>query len=155
MTNLRRSLAARLGQKIDPAEDPGLVDYSSPETQKALEDMFTERFGADALKAVKADMKAEEAKAKKEEAAKGKAVQESAAADPGRLAKLLFNRLAETEPVGEPELTKLADARAQAVVAELSGPGEMAAERLGIKPSVALDKKDPISAALALEVMRP
>jgi len=155
-TSLRRALAARLGQKIDPAEDPGPVDYSSPETQKALEAMFTERFGADALKAVKADMQAADEKVKKEAAKQAKgATPAGETEDPGRLAKLLFNRLAETEPVGEAELTKLADARARAIVAELSGPGGIAAERLGIKPSTTLEKKDPISAALALEVMRP
>jgi len=155
-TSLRRALAARLGQKIDPAEDPGPVDYSSPETQKALEAMFTERFGADALKAVKADMQAADEKVKKEAAKQAKgATPAGETEDPGRLAKLLFNRLAETEPVGEAELTKLADARARAIVAELSGPGGIAVERLGIKPSTALEKKDPISAALALEVMQP
>jgi hypothetical protein len=63
--------------------------------------------------------------------------------------------LADAEPIGEPELTGLADARAQAVIAELSGPHGIATERLAAKPSAALGKKDPISAALVLEVMRP
>jgi hypothetical protein len=100
-------------------------------------------------------MKAAEEKSKKEAAAKAKTAQEGADDDPGRLAKLLFTRLADAESIGEPELTKLADDRAQAVIAELSGPGGIAAERLGMKSSTALEKKDPISAALALEVMRP
>ena len=66
---VRRTLAARLGQKPDPAEDPGPVDFSSPETGKALEAMFSERFGADALKTLKAEQKAAFEKAKKDAAA--------------------------------------------------------------------------------------
>ena len=66
---VRRALAARLGQKLDPAEDPGPVDFSSPETGKALEAMFSERFGADDLKALKAEQKAAFEKAKKDAAA--------------------------------------------------------------------------------------
>ena len=125
MASLRRTLAARQGQKLDPGEDPGPVDYSSPETGKALEAIFTERFGSDALKAIKTDLKATEDKTKKEAAAEGKtAAPESEVRDPGQLAKILFARLAEAEPMGEPELAKLADARAQAIVSELSEAGK-------------------------------
>ncbi|PKN29677.1 MAG: hypothetical protein CVU64_07105, partial [Deltaproteobacteria bacterium HGW-Deltaproteobacteria-21] len=74
---LRRALATRLGQKpeSDVGSDP--VDYGSPETGKALEVMFSDRFGADALKTLKAELKAIE-KVRKEEAVKNKAVAEEA-----------------------------------------------------------------------------
>ena len=51
-------------------------------------------------------------------------------------------------------LTKLADARAQAIVAELSGAGQIPAERIEVKPSAADDKKDPVTASLSLEAGR-
>jgi hypothetical protein len=150
--NVRRALAVRLGQKPVPGEEPGPVDFDSPETTKALEAMFAERFGADALKALKGELKAADEKAKKEAAAKGKAAPEGAAAeDPGQAAKTLFDRLAAAESVDDGALVQLADARAQAVIAELGGPGQLAAERMEAKPSAALDPKDSISVALSLE----
>jgi hypothetical protein len=152
---VRRALAIRLGQKPDPGEDPGPADVSSPETGKALEAMFAERFGADALKALKAEVKAADEKAKKEAVAKGKASDaESAADDPGRTGKILFDRLAAAEPIDDGALSRLAEARAQAVIAELSGPGQIAAARLETKPPAALDPKDAASAALNLEAGR-
>jgi len=152
---VRQALAARLGQKPAPGEEPGPVDFGSPETTKALEVLFAERLGAEALKALKAELRAADEKAKKAAAAKGKTVSvESAAEDPGQTAKVLFDRLAAAEPVDDGALVRLADARAQAVVAELSGPGLIAAERLEVKPAAALDPKDPIAAALNLEAGR-
>jgi len=152
---VRQALAVRLGQKPALGEEPGPVDFGSPETTKALEILFAERLGAEALKAVRAELKAADEKAKKEAAAKGKAAPvESAAEDPGQSAKVLFDRLAAAEPVDDGALVRLGDARAQAVVAELSGPGQIAAERLEAKPSAALDPKDAITAALGLEAGR-
>jgi hypothetical protein len=66
----------------------------------------------------------------------------------------MFARLAESEPIGEPELTRLAEARAQAIVAELSGPGGIPAERIAVQPPAAVDRKDPVSALLNLEAGR-
>jgi len=148
--SLRRTLATRQGQKLEPGEDPGPVDYSSPETQKALEAMFVQRFGADALNVLKAELKAAEDKAKKDAAAAPAAEPK----DPGQLAKILFARLADAEPIGDPELAQLADARSQAIVAELSGPDGIPAERVEVKPPAVLEKKDPPSAALNLEAGR-
>ena len=66
----------------------------------------------------------------------------------------MFARLGEAEPIGEPELTRLAEARSQAIVAELSEAGQIPAERIGVKPPVAVDKKDAVSASLHLEAGR-
>jgi hypothetical protein len=63
----------------------------------------------------------------------------------------MFARLAEAEPIGEPELTRLAEARSQAIVAELSESGQIPVERIGVKPPAAVGPKDPVSAALSLE----
>jgi hypothetical protein len=132
------------------------VDFSSPEAGKALAAMFAGRFGPEALKAFSAEQQALDDKVKTEAAAKGKAqaAAEAAAEDPGRAAKLMFDRLAEVEPVEDAALAALAEARAQAVVAELSGPGAVAAERIAVKPAAALGKDDPPTAALSLETGR-
>jgi hypothetical protein len=153
---VRRTLATRLGQKPDPAEEPGPVDFSSPETGKALEAMFAERFGADALKTLKAEEKAAVEKAKKDAAAAKTAGGAPAAVeeDAGKFAKNLFARLAEAEPVDDAALATLADARAQAIVAELNAAGKIPAERIEVQPTAAVDKTDPASAALNLQAGR-
>lgn len=153
--SLRRTLAVSLGRKLRRSAEPGPVDFGSSDTGKALEAMFAERFGSDALKALKDEQKAAEDKAKKEAAAKGAAsAAEGEPRDPGQLAKTMFARLADAEPIGDPELTQLADARAQAIVAELSAAGQIPAERIEVKPSAAVDEKDSVSAALTLEAGR-
>jgi hypothetical protein len=153
---VRRAVATRLGRKLDADEDPGPVDFSSPETGKALEAMFSERFGADALKALKAEREAALEKAKKA-AASAKTTGGTLTAaeqDPGEFAKNLFARLAEAEPADDAALVKLADARARAIVAELTDAGQIPAERIEVKPSAVDDKKDSICAVLSLEARK-
>ncbi len=153
---VRRALATRLGQKPGPGEDPGPVDFSSPETGKALEAMFSERFGAEALKTLKVEEKAALEKAKKDAAASQATGGAPAAAeeDIGQFAKNLFARLTEAEPADDADLAKLAEARAQAIVAELSSAGQLPAERIEVLPPAAVDKQDPASAALNLQAGR-
>jgi hypothetical protein len=153
--SLRRALAVSLGRKLRRSTEPGPVDFGSPETGKALEVMFAERFGNDTLKALKNEQKAAEDKAKKEIAAKGAApAAEGEPRDPGQLAKAMFARLAESEPIGGQELAQLAEARSRAIVAELVDPGRLPAERIEVKPPAAVDSQDPVSAALSLETQR-
>jgi hypothetical protein len=45
----------------------------------------------------------------------------------------------------------LADARAQAIVAELTDAGQLLSERIKVKPSVPDNDKAAVSAALSLE----
>jgi hypothetical protein len=154
---LRKALAERQGIRLAPGEDPGPVDFSSLDTGKALEAMFTERLGAEALKTLQAETAATEEKARKEAAAKaGAAAPPAESHDPGALAKLLFSRMAEAEPIGEAELAGLAEARSEAVAAELVGPGGIPAERVGRTPPAAIekDKEPPPMAVLNLETAR-
>ena len=153
---VRRALATRLGQDPAAAEDYGPVDFSSPETGQTLELMFSERVGADALTTLKTDQEAVLVKAKKDTAA-AKPTGDTATAvdeDPGRFAKDLFLRLVEVEPVDDAALVKLADARAQAIVAELTDAGQLPSERIKVKPSAPYDDKGEVSAALSLEAGR-
>jgi uncharacterized protein involved in outer membrane biogenesis len=150
--SLRRTLTVKLGRRLRPDTEPGPPDYGSPQTGKALEAMFADRFGVDALTAIKAEQQAAEDKAKKDVAAKGAAPStEGEPRDPGQLAKAMFARLAESEPIGEPELTRLAEARSQAIVAELGEAGRIPTERIEVKPAAAVDRKEPVTASLHLE----
>jgi hypothetical protein len=64
--------------------------------------------------------------------------------------------MAEAEPIGEAELAGLAEARSEAVAAELVGPGGIPAERVGRTPPAAIekDKEPPPMAVLNLEAAR-
>jgi hypothetical protein len=115
--------------------------------------MFSERFGADTLMTLKADQKAAAEKAKKDIVA-AKPTGDTATAveeDPERFLKDLFLRLVEAETVDEAALVKLADVRAQRIVAELIDVGQLPAERIKVKPSAPVDDKDKVSAVLSLE----
>jgi hypothetical protein len=146
--SVRRTLAARLGSPVGPAEDPGPVDFSSPETVRALESLFTERLGAQALEALKASLKptAEQAQAKGAEA--------PPAQDPGQLAKELYTTLAKEEPLEEAELIRLADARAKAIADVFTTDGAIAPERVAITTPAPVEDKPPVKAALSLEPIR-
>jgi hypothetical protein len=115
--------------------------------------MFTERIGDAALKALKEEQKAAIEKAKKDAAAAKTSGGTPAVVeeDPGKLAKNLFGHLAKAEPADDASLAELADARAQAIVVELSTAGQIPTERIEVKPSAADDNKDSVSAVLNLE----
>jgi hypothetical protein len=70
------------------------------------------------------------------------------------LSKSIYARLVENEPVPETVLTELAEARARAIVAALTGDGGVAPERLSTKPPEALPKDAPVTAKLFLIVTR-
>jgi len=132
--NLRKSVTVALGQSV--ADDgPTPLDFSSSETRDVLEEMFEERFGEDALEAFEDEMKV--------------ARKEGRASDAGFYAKELFARLLTVETVPDERLVELAQARAQAVMAELGAQG-LPAERLGTREPAALDK-EPIAVALSME----
>jgi hypothetical protein len=146
--SLRRKLAIRQGQESEPDMDPGPVDYGNPDTVEVLEDMFEERFGSAELKTLKEELKDAEKKAKKDKNGK------SETKDPGHLGKILYSRLVDAEPVGNPELIKLAGERSQGIMEELAGPGGFPVERIEIKPSTAMTGKDQPTALLNLEVLK-
>jgi len=53
--------------------------------------------------------------------------------------------------VNDAVLVGLADTRARAIVAELTDTGQLTVERIDVKPSVADDEKNTVSAILSLE----
>jgi hypothetical protein len=70
------------------------------------------------------------------------------------MSKAIYARLLESEPLPATVLTELAEARARAIVAALTGDGAVAPERLSIKPPAPLPKDAPVSAKLFLIVAR-
>ena len=142
VNSVRLALNKRLNIPVEPGEDPGPVDFSNSATRDALADMFKERFDKKALSALKDETKA--------------AAKKSGGDDPGTLAKALYARLVESEPISDAELVRLADARAQAVVAALNEAKPIPAERLAIKTSAAMeqDGDGPATVALSLEAVQ-
>lgn len=148
---VRRAVNERLGTTLGPDEDPGPLDYGQPETRQALEALFKDRFGAPELQALEKSL-GKEAEQKAASASQPPAAEK--AEDPGRLSKALYARLVESEPLPEAVLSGLAENRARAIIAQLTGVGGVDAARLttgAIKP---ISKDEPVSAKLSLAVSR-
>jgi uncharacterized protein involved in outer membrane biogenesis len=148
---VRRAVAERLGTKLEADEDPGPVNYSDPETQRALEAMFAVRFGAPELKVLRESLEKDKGKAAQSAV---QPPQTEKAEDPGQLSKAIYARLVEGEPLPDMVLTELAESRARAIVAVLTGDGAVAPARLSTKPPDALPKDAPVSVKLFLVVAR-
>jgi outer membrane protein OmpA-like peptidoglycan-associated protein len=134
---LRKTVTLRLGQTATSDDSPNPLDFSSSDTREALEEMFEERFGEDALEAFEDEMKA--------------ARKEGRAADAGFYAKELFARLLAVEVVPDEMLLELAQGRAKAVTAELVAQG-LPAERFGTREPVALEAAaETVTIALSME----
>lgn len=149
--SVRRTVAGRLGTAPEVDEDPGPVDYGNSDTRRALEAMFVERFGAPELKVLKDSLEKNKGTTAQPAA---QPVQAEKAVDPGQLSKAIYARLVESEPVPETVLTELAEARARAIIATLTGDGGVAPARLSTKPPGPLPKDAPVTAKLSLVVSR-
>ena len=136
-----RDLDALLGQAPLSADDPGPVDFASPETEKDLRRLFARRFGDQALDRLGREVEARGGEGGEKKDGETKGVQ---------LARLIFERLAAGEKLDEQELTKLAETRAQAVAAELTQADGVAKGRLAIQPAQALAPQDPVAVKLEL-----
>ncbi len=115
---IRRDVALRMGLKIEPDSEPGPVDTTNPRAQKALEELYGERFGKQG--GVRA-IKAEYAKAKD-------------ARQP--LHAAMLERLTLQIPVTEAELQRLAQARGEAVKQTLITLGQVDAAKIGVAEAV-------------------
>ena len=112
--------------------------------------MFEERFGVDELNAVKEELKRVEEKTEEEL----DTIPEDEIIDRAELASKLFGRLEEVETIEETDLLKLAEDRANAIVNELTGPGNISQERTEIKPPSSLKKERLPSALLDVEILQ-
>ncbi|MGD8252070.1 MAG: DUF748 domain-containing protein [Desulfobacterales bacterium] len=148
--SLRRALSERMGLELAPDEDPGPVDYSNPDVQEELEDMFKDRHGRKALKAFMSGADGKPAEAAQTERQESDDTGRSI--DPGKWSKALFARLAEDEAIPDAALLTLADARAHAVAGVVTGEKGISRERVSIQPSIAAKKKDRAATRLTLGV---
>ena len=111
---LHRTLLQRQGVKLAPGEAPGPLSLTDSDTQRAVEAVFLERFGAAALAGEKQASKA-----------KPEAGQQTAA-----LPERLYRQLLEKEPLAPAALPQLAQERAQAMASYVAKTGQLPASRL-------------------------
>jgi hypothetical protein len=134
--SLRRSIAGHAGIQLKPEEDPGPIDFTDLKTQKALETIYRERFSPDALRQFREQLKESTAEKKPQTPAK----EGDADLD---LYQKSYDKLLETEPLGEARLAGTARQRADAILLELTGPGGLEASRLSaLEPAASKDLTD-------------
>jgi hypothetical protein len=139
---IRRALAEASGTALEPGEYPGPVDFINPKTQQRLTALFVGRYGQEDYDKLTAEMSATERPVDTKRTAE----------DPGALGKLMYSGLVKREQVEQSTLVKLADERAQAIAAYLTGPDGILPERIIIKPSENAGSGDQISSKLDLDV---
>jgi hypothetical protein len=162
--SIRRTIATRLGIKPEPGVGPAPLDFGDSRTQSALEKLYEERFGRDALHdldkgirdgTIKARAGAEAAAPEKDEGLKlymfipgGRSPEQKIV-----WAKELNSRLVEGEKVVEQTYQQLARDRAQAIAANLEGEAQVSKDRVSSKDPEALSGDDHPSASLSLDVL--
>ena len=171
--SLRRTVAARRGEEIEPEDKAGPIDFGDSDARDILEELYLERFGKQALdeleEAFTAGTTQPRASAAKDRGKASEARGLAKLADdlklytlvPGgmshdeavRWAEELYSRLHESEVVAEADLRRLAEARAQSIVAGLEGDGRIAKARIAVKAAEPLAAKAQPSATLALDAM--
>lgn len=120
---VRRTLAARIGRQVAPTDDPGPVTLTDPNTQKAL----------DALSAQRPDPAAAKLPT-----------------TPDRYTQI-YQRVVQSEPIADEQLTALAKARADVIRAALTGKG-VAESRVKLQTPEKTGAKDSqVAAKLELE----
>ncbi|MBL8488155.1 MAG: DUF748 domain-containing protein [Rhodocyclaceae bacterium] len=144
---LRRTIAAKIGQPVEGDADPGPISTRQPKVQAALEDVFADRFGGGELAALKEGFRKANP-GQLEESTTGKMVsrltglfREKRTLEEAEVSSmkgadfhgLLYDRLRQKEAVGEDRLLALARARGEATVAAMKAAGAPA-DRLGVAP---------------------
>jgi hypothetical protein len=122
--HVRRDLARRLGIALKPGEDPGPVAVDDYKTERALEAMLREQAGDKAVD--EAVTRYEKSSGKRaDRASRIRALVGRGAGDPA-LYEVFYQRLAETAPLPESELTALAKRRADVTLRMLNDGGASA-----------------------------
>lgn len=144
---LRRAVLARTGQRVSEKGDPGPLSTRQPKIQAALEALYGERFGGDALVALQDGFRRANP-GQMEQGVAGKMMSrlsgllrekkplgedEVAQLKGADFHALLFERLRVGEIVGDERLQSLAQARGESVAAVLQSSG-VAADRVQLLP---------------------
>jgi hypothetical protein len=134
--SLRRSIAGHSGIQLKPEEDPGPIDFTDLNSQRAMETLYKERFSPPALAQFKKQLKKSAAEKKPDAAAK----EADAALE---LYQKIYDQLFESEPLEEARMAETARRRADAILLELTGSGGLQASRLSaLEPSAAQELTD-------------
>ena len=171
--NVRREVAERLGIGPDAGKEPEPLDFSDSKVRHALEKIYAERFGSQALDEIslavkKGEVKPRESSAENAERRKAKKAgiisRTFSAAKvykivPGLkspeeselLAGELFYRLAEKEPLPEKDLLQLAEKRGQAVRTEVEQAHLIETDRAQTANPEPVAGDEGVSARLSLE----
>src|SRR6185437_11862329 len=141
---LRRDVAAAAGRTPGPDENPGPIVTSDPKTQAALERLFAQRFGADAVAQLKRQIgqanpapppKAASARILDDVSGLFKAKETPLSAQQASELKgadayqVMLRRLLASEKIGDDDLVALAKARGDAIRRQLTSHG-VATERI-------------------------
>jgi hypothetical protein len=111
--------------KVNPGEDPGPVAFDRAKTQRALEALYTERSGAKAVEEFQAGY--EKSTGKKAERANPVLALVDRGSPDRAFYEALFQRLVETAPLADAELTALGQRRGEAIARALKeGTGTVA-----------------------------
>lgn len=162
---VRRAVAAQLGEKLQADEDPGPLALQSPNTQKALEALFEKRMGGAELAAMKAGVrKANPAQSKESLADQAlnelnkllKKPREVPTAELATLRgqslhKVLADRLQQAETVTPDQLKRLALARQLNALNSLKSAGVPESRTLAGMPSET-DQVGKEGVALKIEI---
>jgi len=142
---LRRELAERTGRNLEPGQDPGPVDFNSPQIHETLQNLYVAAFGEEAYEAM---LPAEPGPPDPTETGTGDG---GSSVDPNRLWKEIFEQLVEVRTLPEDALPQLAQARARTVVAEITGAGEVSTARVSIRDPEPVDADGRVKSTLMLE----
>ena len=127
---VRQELAQRMGVTAKPGEDPGPVAFDQAKTQRTLETLLTERGGAKAIEEFQTGFEKSTGR-KAERANPVLALVGRGSADRG-LYEALFQRLVETAPLTDAEVTSLGQRRAEATARALKERAGTAAARVEV-----------------------
>lgn len=137
---VRRALAAKLGFRWSPEEEPGPVPFDSAASQSALEELADERGGPNAVDKLQAAFE------KKEGRKVGRIGRVSALvgrpSPDSAFYRALFEHLVETAPLAAQDLEALAGRRAQAVAVELTRRGALDPGRVKVGDTTSGDVRD-------------
>jgi uncharacterized protein involved in outer membrane biogenesis len=128
--HVRQELAKRLDVAVKPGEDPGPVAFDQAKTQRALEKMLTDRAGDKALEEFQAGF--EKSAGRKAERANPVLALLGRGSSDRAFYEALFQRLVETTPLAEVELTSLAQRRGEATARALKERAGTAAARVEV-----------------------
>jgi len=135
---VRTDLAVREGLKLAKGEDPGPVGFDSAKTQRALENMLSERAGSDAVtqfvEAFRKTAGREVSRVNAVLAVIGRGAGDRA------LYEALYQRLIELRELPASALSELATARADAITSAFTHRLKFDPARLGRKPAEAVDE---------------